>query len=57
MKTSWVCRATLEFEYGLGWGSVGVGLGLGLSWGWVPKQKKLNLDGQVGGWPGRIDEK
>ena len=32
-KTSWVCRATLDFNYGLGW--VGVGLGLGLGWGRV----------------------
>ena len=32
-ETSWVCRATLDFNYGLGW--VGVGLGLGLGWGRV----------------------
>ena len=43
-KTSWVCRATLDFNYrlgcgwvrvglGLGWGWVGVGLGL--DWGWI----------------------
>ena len=37
-KTSWVCRATLEFNYrlvwwlGLGWVGVGLGMGLGLGW-------------------------
>ena len=30
LRTSWVCRATLEL--GLDW--VRVGLGLGLDWGW-----------------------
>ena len=40
-KTSWVCRATLEFDYGLGFGWFGIGLGcgwfgvgLGLVLGW-----------------------
>ena len=48
ITTSWVCRATLEFDsklglrLGCGWFGVGVGLdwvrlglGLGLGWGWV----------------------
>ena len=44
MITSWVCRATLEFDYkfnyriGLGWVRVGSGLGLGRGWGLVPKK-------------------
>ena len=36
-KTSWVCRATLKFNYrlGLGWVGVGLSLGWGRDWGWV----------------------
>ena len=44
LKTSWVCRATLEFNYRL----VGVGMGLGWGWfgvkSWVPKK--------IWGWVG-----
>ena len=35
METSWVCKATLEFDYRYGPGCVGVVLGMGLGWGCV----------------------
>ena len=50
IKTSWVCRATLEFNYRLGLVGVGGGLGLGLGWGKnLGPDKKLEERKHVGG--------
>ena len=49
-KTSWVCKATLEFDYRLGPSRVGDGirLGLGCVWVWVGFGLRLVLDFVLG---------
>ena len=59
LRTSWVCRATLEFNYKFG---LGLGLGWGWGWGWVGVEVGVGLgrvriyfhDGWVGGMSSRI---
>ena len=55
VKTSWVCRATLELNYRLGWGWVGLGsvwgrfgIGLGLGWVWVGVGLERKFGFQIG---------
>ena len=59
MRTSRVCRATLEFDYRFGWSWVWDWIGLELGWDWVGVKiwvlkknlgpKKIQAVGWVGG--------